>query len=79
MNHLTVDYEQQRNAANLLRYLRLMGYSITVSEDGQRLSAVSDLFEGRSGALIRSNKADLLQLLTAARITTAKLIRGVEC
>lgn len=78
MNHLTVDYEQQRNAANLLRYLRLMGYSISVTEDGQRLSAVSDLFDGRS-ALIRSNKADLLQLLTAARITTAKLVRGLEC
>ena len=78
MNHLTVDYEQQRNAANLLRYLRLMGYSITVSEDGQRLLVIGDLCD-RIRALIRGNKADLLQLLTAARLTAAKLVRGIEC
>ena len=78
MNHLTVDYEQQRNAANLLRYLRLMGYSITVSEDGQRLLVIGDLCDRRR-ALIRGNKADLVQLLTAARLTAAKLVRGIEC
>lgn len=78
MNHLTVDYEQQRNAAGLLRYLRALGYSISVTEDGQRLFVVGDLSERRS-ELIRSNKADLVQLLTAARLTTAKLVRGVTC